>query len=166
MAAAVLILALAVPMVFKSLGSSPNGSQLAQSPQGAPYAAELQPEELAEMASLPAQIHSVEPIQASPNDNQERPQLRMEELSSGGNAHSPKMQGQQRHYNNPERPTTEPYRSTLEDGQSASGNYNVDPSSLASAMPLQSAGQLGLDSLASEEEGDVYYDPVSNLVGF
>ena len=167
MAAAVLILALAIPLVFKTMNPSQNGSQLAQSPQGTPYAAELQPEDLTEVASLPAQIHSVEPIQASSDGNQGHPQLRMEqmeEISNAGNSHSPKMQEQQRHYNNPEH--TEPYRGTLEDGQSSGGNYNVDPSALASAAPLQNVGQLGLDTLASDDEGDVYYDPVSNLVGF
>jgi hypothetical protein len=50
--------------------------------------------------------------------------------------------------------------------QANSGNYTVDPSSLASAIPSQNAGQQFSNTYGSESENDVYYDPVSNLVGF
>jgi hypothetical protein len=170
-AAAVLVLVLAIPLILKSMSTSPSGQQLAQQPA---QTAELQPIDLAELATLPERIQPIDPMEQATAPEQ-APQAQ----SSFGNPgmdpspHPLNRQPLTQQHSQQERQSLHyapgsrnPNESLAYEKQPGNGNnYRVDPSALASA-PQQNPGQLLRDTFASDDEGDVYYDPVSNLVGF
>ncbi len=164
LAAAVLVVAIAIPMVTQTLAPQPHpatGQQVAQAPtaskaisvpQGKP--APIAPQEIATVrpSENPEQSISNKPAPTHPHKT-----LAQQATSAAG------INGQQLAYNPSDNSDFQTEDNTAPEASTTADN-TTDATQLASAS--QSISQSFGDTYASEKENDVYYDPVSTLVGF
>jgi anti-sigma factor RsiW len=181
LAAAVLVIALAIPLVTQMIHPGGTPSDTPQVAQGVHSAASVPDATPTSQTQTPAQ--TMEPTQLASVPNAEQPVASsLPETTQPGTtqtgaitAPASARHGSSNHTHattrtsvahNPDAQSNFPAAANANNTSSTSNNtIAVDPSSLASALP-QNASQQFSSTYGSESENDVYYDPVSNLVGF
>lgn len=160
LAAAVMVVALALPFITQSFGpqSNPAGpQQVAQRPAGQTPAMPGSPTEHAALpqhnaTSGPAELATV-------------PAKGTTSKSATPNTNTTQATHTSASVQTATRPTITPAANQSPVDSTAAQPADTDVTQLASALP-QSASQHFSDTYDSASESDVYYDPVSTLVGF
>lgn len=168
LAAAVLVLAVAIPLVTQTLAPQPHpatGQQVAQAPavrskavsipQGKPTP--IVPQEIA--TALPS-ANLEQPVSTAPS-----PVVHPHKALARQATNTAGINGQQLAYNPSDNSDFQTEDNAAPEASTTAGN-TTDATQLASASASQSISQPFGDTYASEKENDVYYDPVSTLVGF
>lgn len=190
LAAALLVIAVSVPLIMQLSMPRHNpasGPQVAQGMHGQPNTRTsvstrpTAPTELANLPNAPQATESGPSNGPQPEASVSQPAIHMDTRTTHTHptaralapvSNSQPINGQQLAYNPdgqdsfPSPDTSTGNQQIIEpDAGQPNGALAVDPSSLASAIP-QSASEHFSNIGASNDETDVYYDPVSNLVGF
>ena len=168
LAAAVLVVAVAIPLVTQTLAPQPHppaGQQVAKTPaihskaisiqQGKP--APIAPQEIA--TALPSK-NPEQPVSTAPS-----PVVHPHKALARQATNTAGINGQQLAYNPSDNSDFQTEDNATLEASTAADN-TADATQLASASASPSINQPFGDTYASEKETDVYYDPVSTLVGF